>query len=305
MPFFLGLPDTTIDSIVRNVTCFKMLNVSQSDEVTNNKFYTNMEKLEHLHLTILYTTEFSSRGNRLFRLLSSGKRRALRSVTIRKSNGFILRKALAAHEGRQYVDLVLQTIDDLFVLLGGLVPNVQTMIIKLQQSRLLTSRYPTWTSSCSHLIEFTLVDDGIGLLLDDVTSMLIYISVLLKLTLSTRDTPDHRFCHGLTMDSVLTQYAVHLQKFHYTMMHRISDQTLVESFTQWSMNVVFYENENVNWVHIFHYHGGVTTKTSVNYLMCRMNPIVELVNLPVDNRLQTDCHDVFTSSFLLNKRRQH
>ncbi|CAF2143113.1 unnamed protein product [Rotaria magnacalcarata] len=265
MPFFLGLPDTTIESIVRNLTCFKMLKVSQSDEVTINKFYTNMEKLEHLHLTILYTTEFSPRGNRLFRLQSSGKRRALRPVTIRKPNGFILRKALAAHEGLQYVDLVLKMIDDLFVLLGGLVPNVQTMIIKLQQSRLLISRYPRWTSSCSHLIEFTLVDD--------VTSMLIYISVLLKLTLSTRDTPDHRFCHGLTMDSVLTQYAVHLQKFHYTMMHRISDQTLVESFTQWSMNVVFYENENVNWVHIFHYHGGVTTKTSVNYLMCRMNPI--------------------------------
>ncbi|CAF5096055.1 unnamed protein product, partial [Rotaria magnacalcarata] len=44
---------------------------------------------------------------------------------------------LAAHEGLQYVDLVLKMIDDLFVLLGGLVPNVQTMIIKLQQSRLL------------------------------------------------------------------------------------------------------------------------------------------------------------------------
>ncbi|CAF4318932.1 unnamed protein product, partial [Rotaria magnacalcarata] len=59
MPFFLGLPDTTIESIVRNLTCSKMLNVSQSDEVTINKFYTNMEKLEHLHLTILYTTKFS------------------------------------------------------------------------------------------------------------------------------------------------------------------------------------------------------------------------------------------------------
>ncbi|CAF4375046.1 unnamed protein product [Rotaria magnacalcarata] len=151
MPFFLGLPDTTIDSIVRNLTCLKMLNVSQSDEVTINKFYTNMEKPEHLHLTILYTTEFSSRGNRLFRLLSSGKRRALRSVTIRKSNGFILRKALAAHECRQYVDLVLQTIDDLFVLLGGLVPNVQTMIIKLQQSRLLTSTLINSISSQSFI----------------------------------------------------------------------------------------------------------------------------------------------------------
>ncbi|CAF1336954.1 unnamed protein product [Rotaria sp. Silwood1] len=74
---------------------------------------------------------------------------------------------------------------------------------------------------------------------------------LLILTLSIRDTSDHRFCHGLTMESMLNQYAIHLRKFHYTMTHRISDQTLVESFIQWPMNVVFYENEYINWVHIF------------------------------------------------------
>ncbi len=35
------------------------------------------------------------------------------------------------------------------------------------------------------------------------------------------------------------------------MTHRIGDQTLVEDFTGWKMDSVYYENENSGWIHIY------------------------------------------------------
>ncbi|CAF5132909.1 unnamed protein product, partial [Rotaria sp. Silwood1] len=50
--------------------------------------------------------------------------------------GLLLNKSLRSHNNLRNINLILQTIDDLYILLGGLVPNVQTMIIKLYQLRI-------------------------------------------------------------------------------------------------------------------------------------------------------------------------
>ena len=57
------------------------------------------------------------------------------------NDGLVLKNSLMSHQNLRNVNLVLQTIDDLYILLDGLVPNVQTMIIQLCQPRILcTSR---------------------------------------------------------------------------------------------------------------------------------------------------------------------
>jgi len=62
----------------------------------------------------------------------------LHTVCIEIPDGLKLSKSLTSHQILRNVNLILQTIDDLYVLLDGLVPNVQKMIIQLCQSRLLS-----------------------------------------------------------------------------------------------------------------------------------------------------------------------
>jgi hypothetical protein len=72
-----------------------------------------------------------------------------------------------------------------------------------------------------------------------------------KLTLSIRDTPSPLFCHGPSFESILTEYLPNLHQFDYTMIHRIIDQQLIEDYTRWPMDIVYYENENSQWIHIY------------------------------------------------------
>jgi hypothetical protein len=62
-------------------------------------------------------------------------------VSIEIPDGLKFSKSLKSHQILRNVNLILQTIDDLYVLLDGLVPNVQKMIIQLCQSRLLSMYY--------------------------------------------------------------------------------------------------------------------------------------------------------------------
>jgi hypothetical protein len=74
---------------------------------------------------------------------------------------------------------------------------------------------------------------------------------LLKLTLSIRNTLDPIFSHGPIFESMLIQYLPNLHEFDYTMTHKIIDQTSIEDFILWPMNIVFYQNENSDWLHIY------------------------------------------------------
>jgi hypothetical protein len=75
----------------------------------------------------------------------------LDTVSIEIPDGLKLSKSLKSHQILRNVNLILQTIDDLYVLLDGLVPNVQKMIIQLCQSRLL-SMYNHWVKRNKSLL---------------------------------------------------------------------------------------------------------------------------------------------------------
>lgn len=62
---------------------------------------------------------------------------SLHEVIIDMPFGLTLYKGLGANRFLQNIDLVLETIDDLYILLDGLIPNIQKMIIQLRQSRIL------------------------------------------------------------------------------------------------------------------------------------------------------------------------
>ena len=72
------------------------------------------------------------------RLLFTGQVCALRTIIHDFSNGLVLKKALQPHQMLRHIDIVLRTIDDLYILLDGLVPNVEKMIIQLHKSRVLS-----------------------------------------------------------------------------------------------------------------------------------------------------------------------
>jgi hypothetical protein len=63
--------------------------------------------------------------------------RSIHTFSIEFNDGLILSKSLIPHQNLRDVNLVLQTIDDLYILLDGLVPNIQTLIVRLCKSRIL------------------------------------------------------------------------------------------------------------------------------------------------------------------------
>jgi hypothetical protein len=68
----------------------------------------------------------------------------LHTIIIQPFYGLSLYKCLIPHQNLRHVNIYLQTIDDLFLLLNGLIPNVQTMIVYLRQSRILSMNIPTF-----------------------------------------------------------------------------------------------------------------------------------------------------------------
>jgi len=69
--------------------------------------------------------------------LFDGQIPSIDTVYIKTNHGLILNKVWISHNNLRNIHLVLQTIDDLYILLDGLIPNVEMMIIQLCQSRIL------------------------------------------------------------------------------------------------------------------------------------------------------------------------
>ena len=69
--------------------------------------------------------------------LFSRQSSSLNKVIIDVPDGFTLHRLLVPNQSITYIDLVLETIDDLYILLSELVLNVKTMIIQLRRSRIL------------------------------------------------------------------------------------------------------------------------------------------------------------------------
>jgi hypothetical protein len=70
-------------------------------------------------------------------IIFDGKMFSIQTLFLEINNGLSLNKSLISHQNLRNVNLHLQTIDDLFILLDGLIPNVQIMIIQLYKKRIL------------------------------------------------------------------------------------------------------------------------------------------------------------------------
>ncbi|CAF3441539.1 unnamed protein product, partial [Rotaria sp. Silwood2] len=104
---------------------------------------------------------------------------------------------------------------------------------------------PKIPQPCPRLTQFTVLENGIRFVIDDIKSILSFMSSLVKLILSIRDTPDATiFSDGQNFESILSKYLPYLRQFDYTITYRIDDQMLIEDFHQWSINFVYYKNEN-------------------------------------------------------------
>jgi hypothetical protein len=77
------------------------------------------------------------------------------------------------------------------------------------------------------------------------------MSNLNKLTLSIRNTNDPLFYHGTNFELILSKSLSNLCQFNYTMTHRINEKTIIDDFIRWQMNLIDYENENSQWIHIY------------------------------------------------------
>lgn len=182
----------------------------------------------------------------------------------------ILSKSLRSIDPIQSICLSLKTIDDLFLLLDGLLPNIQTMIIHLLRPNLHGRFYSienlcsssvvlseisssfSRTFTCEKLINFTLLDHYTELIVENIKSIFSSMKNLENLTLSIRHTNDSIFCQGNQMESLLNHSLPNLKQFHYTVTHRIDSQTFIEDFHRYSMEKVFYsDEENGSSIHIY------------------------------------------------------
>ncbi len=82
-------------------------------------------------------------------LLFNGNLPSIDMICYETYHGLYLNNSLISHINLRHVHLALETIDDLYLLLNGLIPNVQTLIIELCQSsipcKLIVSEMePVW-----------------------------------------------------------------------------------------------------------------------------------------------------------------
>jgi len=77
-------------------------------------------------------------------MLFANRLSSLHTINFQSCNGLSLYKCLKPRQNLHYINISLQTIDDLFILLNGLIPNVQTLIVQLCKPRLLSNIIPTF-----------------------------------------------------------------------------------------------------------------------------------------------------------------
>ncbi|CAF3652660.1 unnamed protein product [Rotaria sp. Silwood1] len=254
--YFTYIRKNLIQSIFTNLKRLTLIDCSTSEiQQIDREYIDDLQRLEYFHINVhkldkYFISEEPCDGS-IGRILFNKKLSSLNTIKIELLDGLSLYQSLISHENLRHVEIILKTIDDLCILLGRLIPNVQSLIVHLTQTRILTCLHLPCKLSCPQLTEFALFEPCVRLVIDNLKCIFSAMSNLIKLTLSIRDTPDSQFCHGPTMESILTEYLPHLRQFDYTVTHQISDKLLVEDFIRWPMNVTYYFNENSKWIHIY------------------------------------------------------
>jgi hypothetical protein len=141
--YFTSISENVIQSIFDNLKHLKLIDCSENDLQYLIKYIRNLTQLQYLHITIRKPDgdedmDYLQICNNLLinQLLFNEEHSSIHTMYYQIYNGLLLSKSLISNHHLRNVNLVLQSIDDFYILLDGLVPNIQTMIIKLSQSRI-------------------------------------------------------------------------------------------------------------------------------------------------------------------------
>ncbi|CAF4225049.1 unnamed protein product [Rotaria sp. Silwood2] len=135
--YFFHLPDNIIQSVLLQLTHLTLINCTSTDLHSIKKYYKDSTKLECLYVINPKRDTNIDKCDQLFNeLLFTGQMCTLHTVTLESLNGLSLYRYLKPHQGLRHFNIILQTIDDLYILLNGLVPNIETLMVQLRQSRL-------------------------------------------------------------------------------------------------------------------------------------------------------------------------
>ncbi|CAF1285981.1 unnamed protein product [Adineta steineri] len=256
---FLAYTDINIiKSIFAHLRYLTLIDCSSSDLRRIQRYNVDMTLMEYLHIVIRTIDEDldflldDSCDATINQFLFGTQISSLHEVIIHTPDGLMLRNSLVPNESLRHIDIALLSIDDLYILLDGLVPNVEKLIIQLLDSqRLPGCYYKRSMSTCSQLTEFTLLEDDTRFLTNHIKRVFDYMSTLIKLTLSIRDTPDSVFINGPKFESILIKYLPNLRQFNYTVTQKVSKKKCFKDFIQWPMDVVYYKDEKIKYMHVF------------------------------------------------------
>ncbi len=253
-----------IESIFSDLKSLELIDCSERDVLCICAYDIDFGEVENLSIRMYKDHDiegiFNSIDMRLFcfemnlnQFLFNEKFCLIERIFLEIHCGFNLNKSLISHKNLRDVDLILKTIDDLFILLDGLIPNVEIMIIRLCRRKIFIEdkSHSKTISKYLHLIDFTLIDLHADITMDNIQSILSFMPNLNKLTLNMHDTFDCRFCHGPYLESILNEYLPNLCQFDYTMTHLINKETLIEDFVRWPMIRVSYGGGIYPWIHIY------------------------------------------------------
>ncbi|CAF1222920.1 unnamed protein product [Adineta steineri] len=256
--YFTSITDNVIQSIFIHLTSLTLIKCSTENLHSLNKYITHLTQLKYLHITIqkpdmdIDINHLKTCNRLVNEFLFEENLVSIHTIHYEIYHGLSLTYALKRHINLRHVHLVLATVDDLYILLNGLIPNVQILIIELFQTKISSTHLCENPSSIySHLTQFTLLESSTEFKIDNIKSILGYMTNLVVLTLSIHDTYDPLFCHGPIMESILTEYLPYLRQFYYTMTHQMTGDLLIQDFHRWPMNVIFYGMEHSKWIHIY------------------------------------------------------
>jgi hypothetical protein len=132
----------TMKSIFNHLKCLTLIDCTPRDLDLLKTYHSNLTQIESLEiinrkidedLRYVWTIHSS-----IIRLLFEKEINSLEKLVIQPINGISLCQSLIPNKNIRNINIYLQTIDDLFILLNGILPNIQIMIVRLCQKRLLS-----------------------------------------------------------------------------------------------------------------------------------------------------------------------
>jgi hypothetical protein len=135
----------TMKSIFNHLKCLILIDCTSNDLELLKSYHSNLTQLQSLEI-INRKIDLDLSGvwpsySSIIRLLFEKEINSLEKLLIQPIDGISLCQSLIPNRNIRNINIYLQTIDDLFILLNGILPNVQIMIVRLCQKRILSKYF--------------------------------------------------------------------------------------------------------------------------------------------------------------------